>query len=271
VSGPPRKAQRNPLPPPSVADGKLLGFDLSGRRAIVYGAETALGGAIIDTFREAGATVGVTSTSTDGAVLFALKKAAAGGPAEATDLRNATNVQVATRKLAKTLGGLDVGVVIAEAAAVSPIGRTASADYEAIVAGNLTVTYNVFRSVAKELSGQQIGGRLIVVLSPLAVRGMAAASASGAGQAGVLGLVRSLSQELAPLGTTVNAIVTGWLDESPLGTPDRDDDALERHIPLGRFGRPDEIAPLAVYLASQASGFLTGQALYVDGGLLNRS
>lgn len=267
MSAPPR----NPLAPPTVADGRLLGFDLTGRRAIVYGAETTLGGAIIDAFREAGATVGVTSTSTDGAVLFALKKAAAGGPAEATDLRNATNVQVSTRKLAKALGSLDVGVVIPEAVAVAPIGRTASADYGAIIAGNLTVTYNVFRSLAKELAGKRPAGRLIVVLSPHAVRGVAGASAYAAGQAGVLGLVRSLSQELAPQGTTVNAIVTGWLDDSPANSPDRDDDTLERHIPLGRFGRPDEIAPLAVYLASAASGFLTGQAFYVDGGLLNRS
>ena len=271
MSGPPRNPLRNPLAPPSVADGKPLGFDLTGRRAIVYGAETPIGGAVIDTFREAGATVGVTSTSTDGAVLFALKKAAAGGPAEATDLRNATNVQVATRKLAKALGGLDVGIVIPEAVALAPIGGTASVDYEAMIGGTLTATYNVFRSVAKELAGTQTAGRLIVVLSPHAVRGQTNTSAYAAGQAGVLGLVRSLSQELAPHGTTVNAIVAGWLDESPAGSAGRDDDVLKDHIPLGRFGRPDEIAPLAVYVASQASGFLTGQALYVDGGLLNRS
>jgi NAD(P)-dependent dehydrogenase (short-subunit alcohol dehydrogenase family) len=203
--------------------------------------------------------------------LFALKKAAAGGPTEATDLRNATNVQVATRKLAKSLGGLDIGVVIPEAAAAAPIGRTANADYESAIGGTLTATYNVFRSVAKELASTQTGGRLVVVLSPLAVRGQANTSADAAGQAGILGLVRSLSQELAPLGTTVNAIVAGWLDESPGGAVGRDDDVFKDHIPLGRFGRPDDIAPLAVYLASPASGFLTGQALYVDGGLLNRS
>ncbi len=271
MSGSSGRPRRNPLAPPSVADGKLLGFDLTGRRAIVYGAETPIGGAVIDAFREAGGTVGVTSTSTDGSVLFALKKAAAGGPTEATDLRNATNVQVATRKLAKALGGLEVGIVIPEAAAPGPIGRTASVDYEAAIGGTLTATYNVFRSVAKELASTQSAGRLIVVLSPQAVRGQRNNSADAAGQAGVLGLVRSLSQELAPNGTTVNAIVAGWLDDSPAGSAGRDDDVLKDHIPLGRFGRPDEIAPLAIYLSSQASGFLTGQALYIDGGLLNRS
>ena len=103
------------------------------------------------------------------------------------------------------------------------------------------------------------------------MRGVANASASASAQAGVLGLVRSLSQELGAQGVTVNAIIGGWLDDSPPGSTERVDDPLQRTIPLGRFGRPDEIAPLAVYLASEASGFLTGQALYVDGGLLSRA
>ena len=87
---------RNPLPPPAVAEGKLQGFDLSGRRVIVYGAEKPAASAAVEALREAGALVGVTSAGTDGTSLFRLKKAAAGGPAEAVDLANGTNVQVAS-------------------------------------------------------------------------------------------------------------------------------------------------------------------------------
>lgn len=86
--------------------------DLSGRRAIVYGAETDLGRAIADALRAVGASVGVASTTTDGAALFALKRAAAGGPAESVDVTNPTNVRVATRKLAKEIGRLDLAVLL---------------------------------------------------------------------------------------------------------------------------------------------------------------
>ena len=85
---------------------------LSGRRVIVYGAETDAGRAIAEALRAAGASIGVCSNATEGAALFALKRAAAGAPAESVDVTNPTNVRVATRKLAKALGGLDIAVVL---------------------------------------------------------------------------------------------------------------------------------------------------------------
>ena len=103
---------RDPDVPISLSDDDLVDADLRGRRAVVYGGETDVGRAVVGALREAGAEVGVTSTSTDGAALFALKRAASGGPAQAVDLGNATNVRVATRKLAKQLGGLDLAVVV---------------------------------------------------------------------------------------------------------------------------------------------------------------
>ena len=89
-----------------------LHADLLGRRAVVYGAAGEVGRAIVNALRAAGAELGLTSASTDGAALFALKRAAAGSPAQAVDLTNPSSVRVATRKLAKELGGLDVAVVV---------------------------------------------------------------------------------------------------------------------------------------------------------------
>ena len=86
--------------------------DLHGRRAVVYGVAGDLARAIVEALRVSGAEVALTSASTDGAALFALKRAAAGAPAQAVDLANPTNVRVATRKLAKELGGLDVAVLV---------------------------------------------------------------------------------------------------------------------------------------------------------------
>ena len=89
--------------------------DLQSLRCVVYGAEIDPGPGVVQALRDAGARLGLTSATTDGSALFALKRLAAGSPAQAVDLGNATNVRVATRKLAKALGGMDAAVVIAGA------------------------------------------------------------------------------------------------------------------------------------------------------------
>ncbi len=257
---------RNPLPPPAVGEGRLRGFDLEGRRVLVYGAEHPAAGEIVRALREAGAMVAVTSAGTDGDALFKMKRIAAGGPAEAVDLANGKNVQVATRKLAKQLGGLDAAIAAPAAYLAAPLRKTNDADLDAILAGTLAAAYHAFRSAARELGED---GRLIALLAAPALRGLANLSAYSAAQAGVLGLVRSLSQELAPRGITANAIVTGWTTDAPgRGEDDPDANVLLRYIPARRFGRPEDIAPLAVYLASTSSGYITGQAIQVDGGVL---
>lgn len=260
-------SQQNPLPPPDAADGKLPGFDLTGRRVIVYGAEKPAASAIVEALREAGASVGVTSANTDGTSLFRLKKAAAGGPNEAVDLSNGTNIQVATRKIAKELGGVDAAIVAPQLYHAAPIRKTLDADIQRVLMGNLGGTYAAFRSASREFRGRP--GRLLAVLDASAVRGLTHLSLYSAAQSGVVGLVRSLSQELAPAGTTVNAIVVGWTDSTPgRGPSTADDNVLLRYIPMRRFAAAAEAAPLAVYLTSEASGYITGQVVQVDGGVL---
>ena len=258
----------SPLPP-EVAPGRVRGFDLAGRRAIVYGVESPLGQAVLAGLREAGATVAVTSATTGGDALFKLKRAAAGSPAEAVDLRNAASVQVATKKLRKRLGGLDIAVAAPDAYFAAPIAKTPDADVAQVLSGNLTATYNVFRSASREIAGKSEGGRLLALISAIGLRGLPQLSAYAAAHAGIVGLVRSLAQELGPAGITTNAIAAGWLTSTPgRGAADPADNLLLRFIPMKRFGSPDEIAPLAVYLCSTAAGYYNGQIVAVDGGAL---
>ena len=259
--------QQNPLAPPPVAEGALQGWDLSEQRAIVYGAERPAAAAVAAGLREAGAAVAVTSAETGGSSMFRMKKAAAGGPAEAVDLANGTNVRVATRKLVKQLGGLEIAVVAPGAWFAAPLGKTLDADVQRLLGANLGGTYAAFRSAAREFRGGP--GRLIALLEAPAARGLTNTSAFAASQAGVIGLVRALSQELAPQGVTVNAIVQGWTEHSPgRGSSNPDDNLLLRFIPMRRFGTPEDIAPLAVYLASPVAGYVTGQTFHIDGGVL---
>ena len=258
---------RNPLPPPDVTPGALQGFNLTGRRVIVYGAEKPAATAIVEGLREAGASVGVTSAATDGTSLYRLKKAGGDGPTESVDLANGTNVQVATRKIAKELGGVDAAIVAPNMYFAAPIRKSLDADVQRVLMSNLGGVYAAFRSASREFKDRP--GRLVAVLDASAVRGLTHLSLYSAAQSGVIGLVRALSQELAPSGTTVNAIVTGWTDSSPgRGPSSEDENLLLRFIPMRRFGEPTDVAPLAVYLASEASGYITGQAIQVDGGVL---
>ena len=260
-------SQQNPLPSPEVREGKLQGFDLSGRRVIVYGAEKPVATAMVEALREAGASVGVTSANTDGTSLFRLKKAGASGPTESVDLSNGTNVQVATRKISKELGGVDAAVVVPQLYHAAPIRKTLDADIQRVLMGNLGGTYAAFRSAAREFRGRP--GRLVAVLDASAVRGLTNLSIYSAAQSGVIGLVRALSQELAPTGTTVNAIVVGWTDSTPgRGPSAEEENLLLRFIPMRRFGEAADAAPLAVYLCSEASGYISGQVIQVDGGVL---
>jgi NAD(P)-dependent dehydrogenase (short-subunit alcohol dehydrogenase family) len=251
--------QQTPVPKPEAHEGRLRGFDLTGRRAMVFGVDAPAGLAIAEAFREAGATVG--STSAQGGM-------AGSALAESIDIANADEVRDAIGQFRDSFGGLDVAVVVPTAYHAGPIGDTLDAELSAVIGGNLVAAYNVFRSASEAMSESE-HGRLIAVVSAPALRGIANLTAFAAAQAGIVGLVRALSQELGSEGITVNAIATGWMQDSPGRGPDAvERNQLLRYVPMRRFGAPDEVAPLAVYLASNASGYFNGQAVAVDGGLL---
>jgi NAD(P)-dependent dehydrogenase (short-subunit alcohol dehydrogenase family) len=191
---------------------------------------------------------------------------------QATDLSSGQGAQVMVRQVAKELGGIDVLVNAPELFVGKPATSLSDAEWSKVIAQNLSATFFVCRAVAKEmLKGETEGrarGRIINVCSVLGERGLANAAAYCAAQGGILNLTRALAQEWAAQGITVNAIAQGWMEDSAaLGDPNPATNQTVRFIPMKRPGRADEVAPLAVYLASGASGYVTGQILFVDGGL----
>ena len=133
---------------------------------------------------------------------------------------------------------------------------------------NLTGVYLACRAAAEPMLSQG-SGRMINVVSLLAERGMVNGAAYCAAQAGVMNLTRALALEWAKTGVTVNAIGAGWTEGMALLTDEEARRKLERYLPGKRLAKPDEIAGIAAYLASDAAEYLTGQVVWIEGGALS--
>jgi NAD(P)-dependent dehydrogenase (short-subunit alcohol dehydrogenase family) len=250
-------------------------YDLSGKRALVVGADNPAGRAIALALGEAGADVTVSSTSSDGDAMLRAKQvqreiAAMGRQAAAvgTDVTLGTGVQVMVRQVAKEMGGIDLLVNAPDLFLGKPADETTDIEFNRVMQVNLAGTFHACRAAGKEMLKQDRGGRIINVASVLGERGLANAAAYCAAQAGILNLTRALAQEWGPCRITVNAIAQGWMEYTPaIGDPNPEANQTVRFVPMKRAGRADELGPLAVYLASDSTGYVSGQVLFVDGGL----
>jgi len=221
-------------------------YDLTGRRAVVVGADGAAGGAILEALREAGATV-----------------------VAATEVNTPADASTAVERARDELGGLEVVVCATDRFLASPIGETTDEELSAVVATNFTIPFAAARAAATALAGGE-SGRIILVTHILGERGVPNTSAYAAAHAATQSLVRTLSQELGPQGTVVNGISLGWM-EWMQDRLDPDDDEAQRatRFPImKRTGRPQDVGPMAVWLAGTGAGYVSGQVFTIDGGLL---
>jgi len=254
----------------------LDAFDLSGKRALVIGAGAAAGRAIALALAEAGADVTVSSITTDGDEVMRVKGVqkeigtlGRRSASVATDVTLGTGVQVMMRQVAKDMDGIDVLVNAPDLPLTRAAEATTDVEWSKAVQVNLSGVFYACRAAGKEMLKQGRGGRIINVTSVLGERAMANTVAYSAAHAGVWSLTRSLSTEWAAHGITVNAIAQGWMEHSAalIGEPDPAANKTVRFVPMKRPGKSDELALLAVYLASDAAGYISGQIMRVDGGL----
>ena len=248
--------------------------DLGGKRALVVGADSAGGRAIGLALAEAGADVALVAATADPAAAFALRRL--GGQVEAlgrravtqaADVASSQGAQVMVRQVAKELGGLDVLVNAAGLYLGKPFERVSDAEWARVLGTNLNAAFFTCRAAVREML-RGGGGSIVNVVSVLALRGLANSAAYCAAQAGVVNLSRALALEYARRGIRVNCIVHGWLEGMPGAGEESAENPLVRFVPMRRFGRAEELGPLAVYLASDAAAYLTGQTYAVDGGVL---
>jgi NAD(P)-dependent dehydrogenase (short-subunit alcohol dehydrogenase family) len=163
-------------------------------------------------------------------------------------------------------GKIDILVNSLNIRFAKPLIEVADNEWQKIVATNLTTVFTTCRVVGKQMLRQK-AGKIINVTTCLGERGLPNCTAYCAAAGGVIQFSRALALEWAKSGITVNAVALGWIFEPP----EIPDERIARYIPTKRYGRPEELTPLVVYLASSASDWITGQVYSVDGGAMGHS
>ncbi|WP_237153041.1 SDR family NAD(P)-dependent oxidoreductase [Oryzibacter oryziterrae] len=249
-----------------------VNFSLAGRRALVTGASRGIGRALALALAEAGADVAIAARSLADLDAVAGDIRAAGGRAVAVglDVQDTGRVGAAVAEAATALGGLDILINNAGYEEVSPSLDVTEALWDRIVDTNLKGAFFVAQAAAKVMIA---GGRgsIVNLCSLTSYVGIPTAVPYGASKTGLLGMTRALSTEWSPRGIRVNAIAPGYFHTDMTDVFYRSDDwraAMLAKIPQGRFGALEDLAGIAVFLVGDASAYITGQCLAVDGGYL---
>ncbi len=245
---------------------------LDGRGAIVTGASRGLGRAMALALAEAGADLGLLGRSKDDLEETAAGVLALGRRALvlAADVTRPAEVEGAVGRVLDALGRLDVLVNNSGVAIVKPLVETPPEEWRAVLETNLTGTFNCCRAVGPAMIARK-AGKVINLASVLGAHGLPGYTAYSASKGGIIALTRTLAVEWARHNIQVNAIAPGWfltpMNAQAFGD-ERIRERLLRDVPLRRLGKPEEIGPLVVYLASPASDFMTGETVFIDGGHL---
>ena len=246
---------------------------LEGRVALVTGGSRGIGRAIAVALGAEGARVVVNYTANEGAANeTAAAVAAMGGVASIKrfDVADAAAVDAAIKEVVASEGGLHILVNNAGVAVNGLTLGAKDADWKRSLDVNLTGTFNCTRSALRALLKAKDAGRVINITSITAETGSAGQAPYVAAKAAVIGLTKTWAREYASRGITVNAISPGYIDTDMTSAelPAERRAELIKSIPLGRVGRPEDVAAAAVYLAGPSASYVTGEVLRVNGGLL---
>lgn len=242
-----------------------MDLGLRGKRALVMGGSSGLGKAIARTLRDEGATVAICARGLERLEATARELEAAALPCDLSEPGAGERV---VRAAIEALGGLDILVCNTGGPPTGAFESLSSAQWQAGFNGLFMSAVEAMRAA---LPGMRAGGygRLLLVTSVAAKEPLANLTISNALRAGLLGLVNSVSREVAAAGITVNALLPGYTKTERLAELGSSDEQFASQIPAGRLGRPEELAALTAFLASERAGYLTGQAIACDGGFLH--
>jgi 3-oxoacyl-[acyl-carrier protein] reductase len=241
-------------------------FDLNGKVALVTGATGAIGGAIARTLHKMGATLALSGTKVSNLESLAaeLKDRV---QLFACNLSSAEAIQNLVADVEKTFDKIDILVNNAGITRDNLMMRMTDEAWEDVMTVNLEAPFRLMRAVSKKMIRNR-WGRIINISSVVGAVGNAGQTNYSAAKAGLFGLSKSAALELASRNITVNCIAPGFI-ESPMSDkiPDAMKDSLQKKIPVGRIGEPQEVASAVGFLASEEASYITGHVLHVNGGL----
>ena len=246
-------------------------FDLTGMTALVTGASGGIGSAIARSLASQGARLALSGTNAAKLRSFReqLNDEIGGDHVEITcDLSNPTQVEELVPAAIDTLGKLDILVNNAGITRDGLMMRMKDEDWDQVMQVNLNSAFRLMRAATRPMMKARFG-RMISITSVVGTTGNPGQMNYSAAKAGLTGLTKSLAQELASRNITVNCVAPGFIRTAMTDVlPDDQKAALNGRIPMGRMGEADDIGAAVAYLASKEAGYVTGQTLHVNGGMV---
>jgi len=245
-------------------------FSLKNKVALVTGASRGIGKSIAKIYAKAGAHVCCISRNKDTLNDVVESIVSNGGSASinAFDVSKSIEFQDNINDIIKEYGTIDILVNNAGITIDKLIMRMNDDDWNKVLEVNLKGAFNGIKSVTRSMMKAR-SGRIINISSVVGLTGNPGQANYAASKAGLIGLSKASAKELASRGITVNCIAPGYINtDMTSNITDENKENLHSQIPLGRIGNPDEIATAALFLASDEAGYITGQTITVDGGMV---
>jgi 3-oxoacyl-[acyl-carrier protein] reductase len=244
-------------------------MSIAGKVALVTGASRGIGRAIAEALANAGVRVIGTATSESGAAAIAERLQANGGSGDGMllNVTDAASVEAVVKAINEKYGNIDILVNNAGITKDNILMRMKDEEWDDVIATNLTSIFRLSRACLRGMTKAR-WGRIINISSVVGEMGNAGQSNYAATKAGVAGFARALAREIGSRNITVNTVAPGFIDTDMTHVlPEEQKQILLGQIPLSRLGKPEEIAAVVAFLASEPAGYITGETIHVNGGM----